>query len=255
MRRNSRADIFGIHKTLEIFVGMVYNGTVKYFFEAEMKGKLLVVFNSKHGYTKRYVDIIGNEFGCDAVPLDKLKGDMLAPYDKILFIASVRDGVINGIKKFADYFDAVYKKLTICGVGMLPFRSDIPRRLKDSSVSVTYEKFLPVFYAQGGFDVDEIGRMEKMAVAMKLRQIKMSELISDEDTFMMNAVNNPVDEVKKENIQPLLDYLDGKDVDQKWYSPPEITDPEEEKKFFEELDAASREPENKQKALKKKLLK
>ncbi len=54
-----------------------------------MKGKLLVVFSSKHGYVKRYVDIIGNALGCDAVPLDKLPAELLGGYDKILFISSV----------------------------------------------------------------------------------------------------------------------------------------------------------------------
>ena len=37
-----------------------------------MKGKLLIVFNSAHGYVKRYVDILGNALGCDAVPADKI---------------------------------------------------------------------------------------------------------------------------------------------------------------------------------------
>ncbi len=220
-----------------------------------MKGKLLVVFYSKHGYVKRYVDIIGNEFGCDAVPESKLKSDMLGMYDKILYIGSLRDNVIGGLKKFGDYYDIVYKKLVVCGVGLTPYKSYMPRRIKESSISVTYEKFIPVFYVQGGFDVDELSRTEKMAVAMRVRQIKMSEVINDEETAILNAVSSPVDEVKKENIKPLLDYLDGKDVDTKLYSPPEITDPEEEKKFFEELDAAAKAPDDKLKALKNKLRK
>ncbi|MCH5163343.1 MAG: hypothetical protein J1G38_07685 [Clostridiales bacterium] len=220
-----------------------------------MKGKLLVVFCSKHGYVKRYVDIIGNALGCDAVPADKLKGEMLTPYDKILYIGSVRNGEIIGLKKFSEFYDAVYKKLTICGVGLSPFRRHIPKQIKDASVSVTYEKFVPVFYAQGGFDVDELSRTEKFAISWRIRQIKMSEIISDDDTYLMNAVSTPVDEVKLANIQPLIDYFEGKTVSEELYSPPEITDPEEEKKFFEEMEKAAAAPLNKKRALKKKLKK
>lgn len=220
-----------------------------------MKGNLLVVFHSNHGYVKRYVDIIGNALGCDAVPVDKLKGEMLGGYDKILYIGSLKDDQINGIKKFAEYYDVVYKKLVVCGVGLTPFRNYMPARIKESSISVAYEKFIPVFYAQGGFDVDELGRLEKFATAMRVRQIKMASVINDDDTFFMNAVTAPVDEVKIENIQPLIDYLDDKEVDEKLYSPPEITDPEEEKKFFEELEEAAKAPDNKKRALKKKLMK
>ncbi len=220
-----------------------------------MKGSLLVVFSSKHGYVRRYVEIIGNALGCDAVPIEKLRGEMLGGYDKILYIGSLRNEQISGIKKFSDYYDITYKKLVVCGVGLTPFRNYMPSRIKESSISVAYEKFIPVFYAQGGFDVDELGRTEKMSVAMRVRQIKMASIINDDDTFFMNAVSTPIDEVKQENIRPLIDYLDGKEVDEKLYSPPEITDPEEEKKFFEDLEDAAKAPENKKRALKKKLKK
>lgn len=218
-----------------------------------MKGRLLVVFHSNHGYVKRYVDILGNALGCDAVPDDRLRGDMLAAYDKVLFISSLKNEEIVGIKKFSEYFEAVYKKLIVCGVGLTPFRHYMPARIKDTSISVAYEKFIPVFYVQGGFDADELSRLEKFAVAMRIRQIKMSSIINDDDKFFMDAMSVPVDEVKQENIQVLIDYLEGKEVDEKLYSPPEITDPEEEKRFFAELEEASKTPENKKRAIKKKL--
>ena len=129
----------------------------------------------------------------------------------------------------------------------------MPRRIKEASISVTYEKFIPVFYAQGGFDVDELSRTEKFSVAWRARQIKSASLINDDDTFFMNALSVPVDEVKKANIKPLLEYLEGKEVDAKLYSPPEITDPDEIKQFFAEQEEAAKAPVDKKRALKKKL--
>lgn len=220
-----------------------------------MKGKLLIVFYSKHGYVKRYVDILGNALGCDAVPADKLQSDMLGGYDKILYIGSIRGNEINGIKNFAPYLEAVYGKTIVCAVGMFPYKEGLPARIKDASISVAYEKFIPVFYAQGGFDVNELSRTDKLMISMRARQVKAMEAMSEEETFFLKATETPVDEVKKSNIQPLIDYLDGKTVDEKLYSPPEITDPEEEKKFFDELNNAAAAPEDKKRALKKKLKK
>ncbi len=218
-----------------------------------MKGSLLIVFASKHGYVKRYVDILGNALGCDAVPADKLRGEMLGGYDKILFIGSVRGGSLSGYKNIADFVDAIYEKLVVCGVGMLPNGKDKAERIKSANISVAYEKFIPVFYAQGGFDMDELSRTEKMSITMMVRQIKASSVIGIDGTAMLNAVKTPIDEVKKANIQPLIDYLDGKAVDEQLYSPPEITDPDERQRFFEELEKAASAPENKKRALKKKL--
>lgn len=220
-----------------------------------MKGKLLIIFKSMHGYTRRYVEILGNALGCDAVPADKFKGDMLTGYDKILFIGSLRSWRINGFNKIADYMDIVYKKLVVCGVGMLPQSEERAEHIKDATISVAYEKFIPVFYVQGGFDMAELSRTERMAINMMVRQIKTASLISDDETFILNAAVTPVDEVKQANIQPLIDYLDGKDVDESLYSPPEITDEQEEKQFFEEMEQAAKAPENKARALKKKLKK
>lgn len=220
-----------------------------------MKEKLLIVFKSAHGYVKRYVDILGNALGCDAVPADKVKADMFGGYDKILFISSIRGYALNGMSKFSKYVDAIYKKLVICGVGIAPYRKDLPHRISDASVSVMYEKFIPVFYARGGFDLEELTRGEKMAVAIASRRIKMSGLIDEDDTAYLNALNAPFDDVKRENIQPLIDYLDGKKVDESLYMPPEITDAEQEKQFFDEMEKAANAPEDKKRALKKKLKK
>lgn len=217
-----------------------------------MKDRLLIIFHSKHGYVKRYVDIIGNALGCDAVPADKFKGDMLAFYDRILFIGSLRNEVIGGMKAIAPYYDIMYKKLVVCGVGLTPFHDFMPGHVKETSVSSTYEKFVPVFYAQGGFDMSELKGTEKFMFNLRVKQIKMNGALSDDDTYCINAATTPVDEVKKENIQPLIDYLDGKQVDEKLYSPPEITDPEEEKKFFAEIAEATGETKKDKKSKKQK---
>lgn len=218
-----------------------------------MKGKLLIVFKSEHGYVKRYVDILGNALGCDAVPADKVRADMFADYDKILFISSLRGYSLVGMNKFSKFVEAIYKKLIVCGVGVAPYRKELPARIKDASISVMYEKFVPVFYARGGFDMEELSRTEKMAVAFAMRRISVAEVLDDEDTAFKNAVATPFDDVKRENIQPLIDFLDGKNVDESLYSPPEITDPEEEKQFFEDMEKAANAPDDAKRALKKKL--
>ena len=220
-----------------------------------MKGKLLIIFKTYHGYTKRYVDILGNALGCDAVPCEKFKGEMLSGYDKILYIGTVRSNSIIGFEKLSDYLDIIYKKLVVCGVGMLPPDEDRADKIKEGTISVAYEKFIPVFYAQGGFDMAELTRTERMAINMMVRRIKMQNLINDTETFIINASVTPLDEVKKANIQPLIDYLEGNNVDEKLYSPPEITDEAEEKAFFEEMEKAASAPDNKKRALKKKLKK
>ena len=220
-----------------------------------MKGKLLIIFKTSHGYTRRYVDILGNALGCDAVPVEKFRGDMLSGYDKILYIGTVRGGSINGFDKLTEYLDIIYKKLIVCGVGMLPFSENRSDKIKENTISVVYEKFIPVFYAHGGFDISELTRTERMAINMLVRRIKMQNILDDDETFILGAVETPLDEVKQANIQPLIDYLDGKTVDENLYSPPEITDEQEEKEFFEELEKAATAPENKKRALKKKLKK
>lgn len=221
-----------------------------------MKGKLLIVFKSIHGYTRRYVDILGNALGCDAVPADKFKPVYAGTYDKILYIGSVRGNRINGFKKFGEYLGAFFDKFVLCGVGMLPFSKEICTSLKEANVSVTYEKLVPVFYAQGGFDVKELSRSERLSFGMVLRQIQMGNFVSETDSFIINANEMPFDEVKIEHIRPLIDFLDGKTVDEELFSPAELTDPKDIAAHFAELqpDQPSTDDERRR-ALKKKLKK
>lgn len=220
-----------------------------------MKGKLLIIFHTEHGRVKRYVDILGNALGCDAVPADKFRINMIAGYDKLLFIGPMRGTALLGYKKIAGYVDIMYKQLIVCGVGMLPYRKSLAERVRNGNISVAYEKFIPTFYVQGGFDATELTKTERMSLGMTVRQIKTASLVSDDDTFLLNAIEQPFDSVKKANIEALIDYLDDKTVDPELYSPPEITDEEEEKKFFEEQDKAEKAPLDKKRALKKKLKK
>lgn len=219
-----------------------------------MNGRLLVIFASQHGYVRRYVDILGNALGCDAVPADKLRADMLGAYDRFVFIGSMRGATLNGFKRVVPFMDRLYGKLAVCGVGMLPFDRQTLSDILDGNVSVVYEKFIPVFYAQGGFDMDELTRLEKMSIAMTVRNIRAQSVISDKGTFVLNAAQQPVDNVKRENIQPLIDYLEGKAVDEQKYLPAEIDDPEEMKRYMAELEkSADAAPVDKKRELKKKL--
>lgn len=197
-----------------------------------MKGRLLIIFNSVHGHVRRYVDIIGNAVGCDAVPVKKFNRNMLTLYDKFVYIGAMRGGTVSGFKKIADYLDVLYDKLALCGVGMMPFDKRMPSRLREETISVTYEKFIPVFYAQGGFDASELKWTEKFMLSFALRSInaKVKEkgdtsTLDPEELVIKNSFDSPVDAVSKDNIQPLIDYLEGKPVSEDLYSPAEVTNP------------------------------
>lgn len=228
-----------------------------------MKGKLLIIFKSVHGYVRRYVDILGNALGCDAVPLDKFRIKMHGAYDKLLYIGSVRGSIILGFDKLTEYLDDIYQKLVVCGVGMLPYRQEIPARLREGTISISHEKEIPVFYAQGGFDLSELSRTEKMNIAMVVRKIRAANIVSEDDTVYLNAAQNPMDEVSQKNIQPLIDFFEGKQVDESLYCPPSHEDEDEDGNGDESVSAPDEQPtdaeraemEEKKRELKRKLKK
>lgn len=225
-----------------------------------MKDKLLIIFKTVHGYTKRYVDILGNALGCDAVPVEKFRIGMASGYDKLLYIGSVRGSQVTGFNKISDYLDELYTRLAVCGVGLLPFRPEIPARLREGTISVSHETDVPMFYVQGGFDLNELSKTEKMNIAMIVRRIKASNLISEEDTLFLNAAQTPIDCVSQKHIQPLIDYYDGKPVDESLYCPPSKADEADGGESAESVDtvsdpAADAEKEAKKRELKKKLKK
>ena len=62
--------------------------------------KCLIIYQSKSGYTKRYMEMLSELVDATLVDFKALKSEILSDYDAIVYAAGVYAGKISGIKKF-----------------------------------------------------------------------------------------------------------------------------------------------------------
>lgn len=222
--------------------------------------KTLIVYASESGFVKRYVGIIGSALKCDAVDIDKLKLAMIADYERIVMITSIRGGDLYKFKQFGKFINYCFTKLVVIAVGMRIYSEGLCDALKADNLPMIAEPFVPVFYLRGGFDLNKLGRMSKLRCGLFSRQIATvpEEERSKYQSEFAAAIQTPVDYVSKENAEHVIAFLNGEEVDATLYSPAELT-PDKAEEHFREISSIERvtedDDERKKKELKNKLKK
>lgn len=173
--------------------------------------KAIILFKSKYGSSREYADHLNEELnkrGVDAQMSDikSFKGK-LDSYDVIVYIGGIKAYMIYDIKRFLKKvakFNAEEKKIVVMGVGML--RADIgyAERLREKNSIPTKARF---YYLRGAMDINKLKGFDASIIKTLARSVMMKENPSDDENALINACINPQSWVKRENVEPIVDYI------------------------------------------------
>lgn len=110
--------------------------------------KVLVTYQSKTGFTKKYAEWISEELKCDLKELKSVKD--VNDYDLVIHGGWIMGGIIKGVKKIKKLNP---KKLIVFGVGLTPKKNlNIDKMISDNKLEDT-----PFFYFEGGTNPKKMG--------------------------------------------------------------------------------------------------
>lgn len=169
--------------------------------------KVVVIYKSKYGSTKRYAEWIAEEAKADLHEASEVKTEDLAKYDVIVFGGSLHAVGIKGIKLITDNFEKIKdKRLIVYGVGASPVREDAIKSVIESNFKGNMRDKINFFYLRGAFNYDKLSIGDKMlmnALKLKIKSKKEGEL--DEDSKgLLECYDNPVDWTDKKAIEPIV---------------------------------------------------
>jgi len=176
--------------------------------------KTLVVYRSKSGFAKEYAEWIAEALQADLLEYAKVRADMFAAYDAVVYGGGLYVGGINGVKLIIDNMDKLEgKRLAVFASGATP-----PR--KEALAEVTGKNFTPeqlikirFFYLRGGFDYSRLGILDKfLMVLLKLKigiRKKTGKKLLPDELGMLEAFEKPMDFTKRKNIEALVEYIRG----------------------------------------------
>ena len=120
---------------------------------------ILVTYQSKTGFTKKYAQWISEELRCDIKEISKVTQEDIKNHGLVIHGGWIMGGMINGLDKIRRFAP---QKLIVFGVGFTM------KEQMETAQCISANKLgnTPFFYYEGGMNPEKMGFMGKMIVRM-----------------------------------------------------------------------------------------
>ncbi len=170
--------------------------------------KTLLIYKSKSGFTKSYVNFISQELKCDVIENKHIKIDQIKNYDTIIYGGGLYVSGINGVKLITNNFSILKNKnIIVFFVGATPGREEEIEEVISHNFNDEQRKVIKFFYLRGGFDYKKLSFVNKILMLLLKLKIKMKKHKTGDEVGMLNAYSRPLDFTSKDKVLPLVEYI------------------------------------------------
>lgn len=159
--------------------------------------RVVIVYESKTGFTERYAKILASKTGFKAYRVKEISNVSLD--QEIIFLGWMKVGKIQGLDKLRKY-----NVIAVCGSGTgrtaEPSIEEVIARNKMEGT--------PFFYLRGGcYPLKELKGMDKIMLSMFVKMLKNSKDKDEKTEEAIDIIVNGFNGVKEENLEPVLEWL------------------------------------------------
>lgn len=170
--------------------------------------KIIVIYNSQTGFTKRYAEWIAKETGADCLTLSAAKKKDLTAYEAIIFGSWACAGGISKINWFKGNIDKWSdKKLIAFCVGASPIDNPEVKTALMQIFNESEQKKVKIFYCPGGFNYEKMSAPSKLMMKMFIITLKAKKNKTEADEIQIKMISSSYDISDKKYIEPILQYL------------------------------------------------
>ena len=171
---------------------------------------ILIVYKTKTGFTKKYVDWITETLTCQAVSLEQINNVEINNFDIIIYGAGMHAGRIQGLKEFKKKVEnLVSREIIVFATGGAPYYEEVISKIKKNNFSVNELDNIKLFYFQSGINYEKMGFSDKTIMKTYNKVLELKNNKSEIEDGTSKAISTSYDHSSKENIKPLIDYLEG----------------------------------------------
>lgn len=171
--------------------------------------KVIVIYKSKTGYTKRCARWIAEELGADLFELSQVQASNLKEYTTVIFGGGLYAVGINGINFIKQNLELLQgKKVAVFATGATPYREETTKEIRDSNFTPEQQKQIQFFYMRGGFDYSRLNFIDKILMQLLKLKLKTKKNLTADERGMLAAYSKPVDFTRKQNIDQLITYIE-----------------------------------------------
>lgn len=173
--------------------------------------KTAIIYTSKYGSAERYAGWLAEETGADLFKSD-VNRNALTGYERIVFGGGLHAGGIEGMAKYRKIFKSMPDKEYVAfAVGLN--LGDLERK---ECREINFRKAMtdiPCFFLRGAYDPKKVKGFDKSLMKFVKKAIKNkaehTRTVGEAD--LLNAIENGVDYVDREELIPLVEALTSDD--------------------------------------------
>lgn len=158
---------------------------------------MVIVYQSKTGFTKKYADMLSEATGMKAYPTSRLSS--IDKQEEIVFLGWMKIGKIQGLKKVTGH-----NLIAVLGSGT--GRTAEPD--EETIISRNQLEDIPFFYARGGcLPIKSLKGLDRLLMGLFLRALRKRNEEDEETVEAIEIIENGFDGVKQENLTGLIEWL------------------------------------------------
>ena len=167
--------------------------------------KVLILYRSKSGYTKKYALWAAKALNGEARKLDDVHAQQLAGYDTVVYGGGVYAGRINGMKKLKKLLPAFSgKRVFLFAVGLSAMDSEQAQKIRAGQLGAPAFDGTPAFYLRGGLDPAKLHGVDRLFIRMMAKNLAGEANPTPEQREMLWAVQQSGDYCTEEQFRPLI---------------------------------------------------
>ena len=173
-----------------------------------MAGSVILLYNSKTGFTRRYAELIGKELDCPALPLKDAPAD-LSRYSAVVFGSRLHAGSFDGWKKARKLLARRgAKKLVVFATGAMPNEAEEQiKTVWEQNLTQEERGSIPHFYLQAGMCLEGLGAVDRAMLRAAARFMGRRKDKSAEAAAFVDAIGRSYDITDEKYIQPVVRCL------------------------------------------------
>lgn len=173
--------------------------------------KVVVIYKSKYGSTKKYAQWISQVLDCDLFDGTDINKEDLLKYQTIIYGGGLYASGINGVSLITKNYNLIKEKnIIIFTVGLAdPNVKEHFRPIIDKNLNDEMKNKIKIFNLRGAIDYKNLKLFHKTLMALLKSKVKKidDDKKTEEDKLMLETYGTTVDFTDKATIEPLVTYI------------------------------------------------
>ena len=171
--------------------------------------RILVLYKSKYGATKKYAELLKEALTCDIEETQNFKAIDFHQYDCIVFAGAIYASGIAGINVLQKNHRVLNtKKLAVFCVGASPYNEEALMDIKAHNLKCDLQN-IPLFYGRGAWDESKMTFKDRTLCKLLQKAVAKKEPAACEPWMraLLSSKGQKCDWIDAQYIQPLIRYI------------------------------------------------